>query len=700
MELLAPGGSLQGVQAAVQQGANSVYLGYGNYNARRNAKNFSPDQAQEAVDYCHLRGVSVYLTLNTLLGQRELEKAQDQICHARDSGFDGVIVQDLGVASTLQQLAPGLPLHGSTQMTVHSLDGVKQLQELGFTRVVLSRELPRQALEYIATHSPIELETFIHGALCMSYSGQCYFSALLGQRSGNRGLCAQPCRLEYQWQTPGKAPGPKGTPLSLKDLSLAGHLQALKDMGIACLKIEGRMKRPEYVAIVTGIYAAALREGREPTPQESAQLEQAFSREGFTQGYFQDQRGPEMFGSRQAQPEPKELFAQAQASYENRDLNLPLTGQVKILASQPATLELWDQDGHCTTAEGPVPQTALHRALTSERVRDQLERTGGTPFAWEDLQITLDPDLSLPISALNQLRREALDQMAQERIRRPAPAVGQLSPLPQAVSSTGPTSSSGFTLEVHRPDQLTPELLAFPWEGIHLPLSFASQPQALQRALATGAKLSLLLPRITWDRERDQEKQACQLFQNLGIHQATVGTWDALHWAKDQGFSLVGDYGLGVYNDRCLLALKELGLSWAMPSFELKFPQIRDLQPYLPLELLAYGHLPLMLAQQEIIPPAQGKRGTAPGQKATLIDRKGVAFPVETLAGCRSEIRNSAPLYLADKREDWEKLGISYLRLVFSQESPEDCVQIIRAYHQGTPAQGGITRGLYYRGVE
>ena len=267
LELLAPAGSMEAVTAAVQNGADAVYMGYGDFNARRNAKNFSPEEFAAAVSYCHLRGVKVYLTLNTLLTDRELPEGAKVAAQASELGVDAVLVQDLGVLRMLRQAAPDMPVHASTQMTVHNLAGVLTCAELGMTRVVLSRELSADQIAYICEHSPIEIEVFAHGALCMCYSGQCFLSSVIGGRSGNRGLCAQPCRLKYGWGDKADA-----YPLSLKDMSLAGHLQELRRMGVACVKLEGRMKRPEYVAVVTSIYARAIREGREPTAQELEQL--------------------------------------------------------------------------------------------------------------------------------------------------------------------------------------------------------------------------------------------------------------------------------------------------------------------------------------------------------------------------------------------------------------------------------------------
>ena len=392
MELLAPAGSPEALTAAVQAGADAVYLGFGPLNARRNAKNFTREELEAGVAYCHLRGVKVYLTLNTLLTNRELPLAAETGAWASDLGIDAVLVQDLGVARLLRRTCPDLPLHASTQMTVHSLDGVRACADLGMTRVVLSRELSADAIADLCARSPVELEVFGHGALCMCYSGQCFLSAVLGGRSGNRGLCAQPCRLAFRW------PGEKtpSHPLSLKDLSLAGALGQLEEMGVACLKIEGRMKRPEYVAVVTGIYAAALRQGREPTQAELAQLEAAFSRQGFTQGYYLDQQGPDMFGVREETREPKELFAAARNTYQSGEAQrVPVTFYAMLRPGEPARVGVEDPDGRVATVEGPVPEAARTRPMTAEAVTTQLSRPGGTPYRCGQVRALVEENLSL-----------------------------------------------------------------------------------------------------------------------------------------------------------------------------------------------------------------------------------------------------------------------------------------------------------------
>lgn len=375
MELLSPAGSPEAVRAAVQSGANAIYLGAGEFNARRGAVNFDMDTLRETVEYCHLRGVKVYLTMNTLLYDRELTRGAELARNASEMGVDAVLVQDLGVAGMLRQAVPDLPLHASTQMSIHDLEGARFAADLGMTRVVVSRELPRDQIAFICAHSPVEIEVFVHGALCMCYSGQCFFSSVIGGRSGNRGMCAQPCRLQYGWN--GKV---NGYPLSLRDSSLACHLQELEEMGVACAKIEGRMKRPEYVSIVTKIYATALREGRTPTREELSALEQAFSRQGFTDGYFMDKTGPEMFGVHEKNPLPEALFADARRFYGKEQPLVPIHVAGTVQSGAPVSLTVWDEEGHTAAVTGILPEAAQKRSLDEAQLKKQWSKTGGTPY--------------------------------------------------------------------------------------------------------------------------------------------------------------------------------------------------------------------------------------------------------------------------------------------------------------------------------
>ena len=356
LELLSPAGSPEALRAAVQSGCGAVYLGWGAFNARRGAKNFTDEEFAAAIRYCHVRGVRVFLTLNTLVTDRELPAALDAARTACRLGVDSVLVQDWGLFALLREALPDLPLHASTQMSVFTAGGANEVYGDGCERVVLARECSREDTAAICKACPAEIEIFGHGALCMCYSGQCEMSALIGGRSGNRGTCAQSCRLPYGFNAPAK----NTYPLSLKDSCLASRLEDMADMGVSCVKLEGRMKRPEYVAVVTDIYARLIRERRRPTPAEAQALELAFSRSGFTEDYWLGRHGPAMFGIRpENTPEPKELFAAARARCEKDDARtVPIHFSCILAADTPASLTVSDGDGHTVTVSGPTPELA------------------------------------------------------------------------------------------------------------------------------------------------------------------------------------------------------------------------------------------------------------------------------------------------------------------------------------------------------
>lgn len=697
LELLAPAGSPEALIAAVQSGANAVYLGYGDFHARRNAKNFSKEDFAAAVSYCHLRGVKVYLTLNTLVTDRELPKAYETAAFAANCGVDAILVQDLGLTHMLHETIPEVPLHASTQMTIHNLPGILFCESLGLCRVVLSRELPRDSISFLCKESPLELEVFVHGALCMGYSGQCFFSSLVGGRSGNRGLCAQPCRLAYRWEDE-KA---LTFPLSLKDLSLGGQLHDLASMGVSCLKLEGRMKRPEYVAIVTKIYSDAIREKREPTQEEQKQLAKAFSREGFTQGYYLDQKGPSMFGRRkEAEESPQELFEAAKERYTREERALiPIHLSVKIQANFPITITVSDRDGNQITLEGAIPEAARNHSLTSEQVETQLSKTGGTVFSCERVAVQLDPGLSLPLSALNALRRRALETLGTQRSSPPARSILPFHPSPRRQNSK---QQPAITLSVLHVEQLSSTLLAEQPLLVYLPLEeIATHPDevATFKTSFPGTSFAVQLPRVVWDREFPLLKEQLLVCRKLGLTDALIGNWGLIALCQDLGFRLHGDFGLGVCNSLTMEELRRLGFVSATASFELNFAQIRDLSKELDTELFVYGRLSMMLTENCLI---HNRKGTCNCHTPShLIDRKGLSFPIVKAWGCRSEILNAKTLFLADKQRDYHSLGLWAVRLSFTTETAEECVSVLQSYLGRTDiSTENITRGLYYRKVE
>jgi len=703
-ELLAPAGGREALVAAVQSGADAVYMGFGAFNARRSARNFSDEEFRTAVFYCHLRGVKVYLTLNTLVTDRELPLLADAARVASECGVDAILVQDWGVLATLQKIIPDVPLHASTQMSLHTLSGVEESARLGMTRAVLARELSRGEISEICANSPIEIETFVHGALCMCYSGQCEMSAVIGRRSGNRGACAQPCRLPYGFS--GKA---NAHPLSLKDACLAPFVPAMMDMGVACLKIEGRMKRPEYVAAVTEIYARLLREHRAPTKDEQKKLALAFSRDGFTEGYYLGARGREMFGTRPENARwPEDWFGELRARYEKEDLRLvPLTFDCTIRSGEPMRLRAEDADGHTLTVTGNVPEAARNRALTAEEVEARLKKTGGTAFTVDFCAVTLDDGLAVSAGALNALRREALSQM--EALRTAAPerrAFGFVPPTAVKNSADKPL----LTVSIHKAEQLSEELIALSPARVYVPVELL--PQLDLSPYLGRTEFFAVLPRIYRTQDEPMLRALLEDGVKKGVTGVSIANLGHLSLVRGLDITLHGDWALNVYNSAALAFWKKEGLSSACASFELRDAQLRDLSKCLPCEAIIYGRLPLMVTEnclnanesgcryfqeRPASVPADGACASAP----ELTDRRGEHFPVLRAWGCRSEIENGKILYLADKARDWQSLGLRYACLRFTTESPEDCVRMLRAYQgEAVDAPENITRGLFYRGAE
>lgn len=747
-ELLSPAGSPESLRAAVQSGAGAVYLGWGDFNARRSAKNFSDEEFAWALAYCHERGVRVFLTLNTLLTDRELPRALETAAAACRMGVDAVLVQDWGLFDLLRRSLPDLPLHASTQMSLFTSGGAREAAADGCERVVIARECSREDTAAICAACPAEVEVFVHGALCMCYSGQCAMSAVLGGRSGNRGRCAQPCRLpcevvpageaagaafaaagpefssSWDFKAPGARPGkagrpapvcrpPRGAggsgrrnayPLSLKDRCLAGELEEMAALGVDCLKLEGRMKRPEYVAVVTRIYARLLEEGRGPTAAEAAELDQAFSRAGFTDGYWRSRRGAAMFGTRpENAPDPKALFNEARAAYEKDALrNVPVRFSCRIAAGVPCTLTARDPGGRCVTVAGAVPEAARSRALTAEEVRARLEKTGGTAYRCDGAEVEVAEGLSLPASALNALRRQALEALSAART---APPVRRELPVPPLPEADCAASAPAYTVSLSRAEQLTPRLLDCRPARVYLPLEVLSDMDALPEAdTAWGA----VLPRVWRDRDEADLRRQLERARSLGVTGALLGNLGHFPLAGGLGLELWGDYGLNVFNARALAYLREKGLASACLSFELRFAQLRDLPKLLPGEAIVYGRLPLMITENCLVQNETGCHldgagpipASAPCRRENVLrDRTGAAFPLLPAFGHRTEIQNSKVLWLAD-RPDYRRLGLAYARLRFTTESPETCVQVFRDYLADRPAEGAFTRGLYERGVE
>ncbi len=688
IELLAPAGSPEAVIAAVQNGADAVYLGMGNFNARRGAKNFTDEEFEKAVRYCRIRGCKVYVTLNTLVNDRELEPAVTAAKLASDLGADGIIIQDLGLIKAIRSALPDIPLHASTQMSIHNLAGVEAAAEMGLTRAVLARELSLEQIKFITKHASIETEVFCHGALCFCHSGQCYMSALIGRRSGNRGMCAQPCRMQYSLTG-----SMNEYPLSLKDSCLADRLQELEDAGVSCLKIEGRMKRPEYTAIVTGIYSKALREHRKPTAEEMELLERAFSRQGFTQGYLNGDK-EDMFGVRsETEKTDESIFTTARKAYAEGEMRrVPVHFYTVVEKGEPAKAIAFDDDGNRAVAFGPVPERAKRQGLTDSYLTEQMFKTGGTPYSCVENRAKTEPGLYLPASEINELRRKLISELSERRAVPPTRRVGRLPATPRNLD---PVADPKIIFQVRSADQLTKELAALKPDYLYAPaLLMAQKPELVLPFVEQGATPVAVLPRVITDEQSPEVYAALEKLFDEGVRETLVGNLGHVFLAKKAGMKLRADFGLNVFNSLSLEKLREAGFLSATASFELRLSQIRDLMKPLDTEIIIYGRLPLMISEQSLVK-------TTVQDTAQLSDRMGSVFPVARDFGDRTVIYNAHKLYLADKKEDLYATGAWGLRLLFTNESGRECVEVAKG-HLGLSdyRPNVLTRGLYYRGVE
>ena len=686
-EILAPAGSFDSLIAAVQCGADAVYLGGKGMNARRSAGNFDAEELRRAVEYCHLRDVKVYQTINIVMFQHETDEAIDTIRQAAEAGVDAVLTQDLAIARMVRECAPSLPIHASTQMSIHNIEGVRLCEELGFSRAVLARELTAGEIAAICAATPLEIEVFVHGALCMSVSGQCYLSSMIGGRSGNRGLCAQPCRLPFS------ADGGGEYALSLKDLSLADRIGELSRMGVASLKIEGRMKRPEYVAAAV----TAVRRAREGEPVDFETLRSVFSRSGFTKGYFDGKIDREMFGRRQKEDVTSAagVLGELEKLYAKENPLVPVTMGFTAGAGEAVALTVRDRDGHAVTVTGEAPLLAEKKPTDADRARQNLAKTGGTPYYAEVIDCTIGPGLLVPASALNALRREALEELTARRSAvEPHPFTDRV---PRLADAPADRRKPKLRARVSA-GQLTRRLAGY-CDEFQVPLEEAED--VLASGFVRADQVIVEIPRILFD----GAPKALELLHRageLGVRRAWCGNLGAVTLAREAGLLPEGGYSLNVTNAYALRECARLGLGACELSFELDLGEARRLDGGLAKGILAYGYLPLMALRNCPIQAAKGCRACRGYE--SLIDRKGVAFTVDCGAhdGRRREVSdlyNSVPLWLADRPE--ELRGFDFITLYFTRETPGVCERVAAAYagEPGAYQPEARTRGLYYREV-
>ena len=687
IEILAPVGNKEMLRAAVFSGADAVYLGFSGFNARTSADNFNADTLKDAVSFCHARGVAVHVALNTTVYGGELPALEQAIRAVAASGADAVICQDLAVATLIDKIAPQLPRHGSTQMSVHSLQGALELKELGFTRVVLARELSMPEVEHITKHCGIETECFVHGALCMCVSGQCYMSAFLGGRSGNRGSCAGPCRLPFEANAL-----PEGKPgrlhhLSLKDNSVIDKLDKLQALGVASAKIEGRLRTPEYVAAAVSACLA----GREGRAYDRDLLKNAFSRSGFTSGYLDGKIDGTMFGVRsEADAEQtKKTLPMLRELYRRERSRVPVKMKLEI-EEGGEKLTVTDADGSKAFAYGDAePQPA--RTDPTESLHRSLAKTGGTPFAVEDQDITVEMDGGtwfIPGSAVNELRREALDALLKKReVLRPWPTTEEHVPaLPLRTLPPHRTLRARFESWEQVPERVLDGI-----EYLILPIAQADRVPREWRA-----KTLLELPRVMFGKLEEDTARRIAATQDAGFAGYEVS--NIAHLRLCRGLPMSGSFGLNITNQLAAQFYADNGLGSMLILPEVKDSDISTIAPThngrpVPTGVLVYGHMPLMITRAC---PLQNIHDCAHCDKTgVLTDRKAKKFPVRCGLGVRT-IYNPVPIYMGDKPG---ALTVDYGVAYFTLESREEAAKILEMIRTHAPFEGDFTRGLYFKGT-
>lgn len=676
MELLAPAGTFEALIAAVQSGADAVYIGGSEFSARRSAANFTLEEIQKAADYCHIRDVKLHIAANILIKEQETASFLEYIEKIGEVA-DAIIIQDIGMASKIRKILPDIPLHASTQMTASNLATVKKLEQMGFERIVLARELSLSAIEYICKNTKAEIEVFGHGAICMCYSGQCLMSSIIGGRSGNRGMCAQPCRLPYEID------GKKGYLLSPKDLCVLSHIKKLKEIGVASLKIEGRLKRKEYVSAVCGIYRKYIDNPKPVSEEDMTILLDAFNRSGFTDGYLKDKLGKDMMTYQNPSNVCENKFTDWVNLHSKSDANFKKSGiylSARLEKDHPIYLSCYDMNGNYAEVTGEISaETAINKPLTCERLRQQLEKLGQTPFFAEDTEISIAPGITIPVSEINKVRRELTDKLQEEkcfrRVLKKESADEEF--LPER------TKDIAIVCEVSTVEQAK-ECIDKGITEIYANTSLANKLCKQYK----GVKVIAKLPPVCRD-DRNYEKPMTD-----GILISNIGQFD-------ENKECYGDFRLNVTNSSSIGFYSNLKRVTLSPELNLK--------ELIPIsdggEIIAYGRIPLMVMENcplKAIGRCQKLQNTA-----AITDRRGEKFPIRCNEGCTAEILNSKPIYLADKPEIVNKLKINAIRLIFTVENSEICGTIIDRYKMmitgdsgEKPKENTFTRGHFYRGTD
>ena len=652
-ELLCPAGDKEALCAAIAGGADAVYFGTDMFNARIRAGNFTLDEAREAIKLCHAHGVKAFITLNIAIHERELDTVLEYVSSLYRSGADALIVSDLGVMSLIKQHFPNFEIHASTQCTAHNLDGVGFLFLNGCKRVVVARELDRENLNYICKGTDAEIEMFIHGAHCMSVSGQCLMSYAMGGRSGNRGECAQPCRLPY------RIGNKQGYPLSLKDMSLSSHMKEISNMGVASLKIEGRMKSPSYVYGVASSYRKMLNEGRDATKGEKEGLSRLFSRQGFSDGYFMSNISSAMLGIR------SEENKEQSRSLEDKPIVLPKVKVdifAKFIEGERAELTLKVRD-HSVTVYGDTVERAVNAPMSEEDLKRSLTKLGNTPYEAGRVEIVKSDSVMMRISSLNALRREATDKLFDS----------EREYVEASYHQTYQRYKKAFVRSA-----VFSKISQIPDDVSYFDRVYVYADRYEKGCHANGIMLPPVILDSEWDRIEAKMKEA----HADGVKYALITNIGQIERAKKYGFEISADYRFNVFNRPCVDYLRSVGFDTVVLSPELTLRQSEDMAGN---TVIVYGNVPVMTTHKCIIKDTAG----CDKCKTYMTDRMGASFYAEGIFGHRNIIYNSVPVYMADKISTVSDFSHHF---IFSNETKEQVADIIYAYKNGLSTDKKIKR--------
>ncbi len=755
-EILAPAGSFESMKAAVAAGADAVYIGGNKFGARAYADNLDEDRMKEAIDYAHLHGCRIYMTVNTLVKEREMKELYSYLLPYYEQGLDAVIVQDMGVFSFVKRHFPDLDVHASTQMTVTGAPGAALIGRMGASRIVTARELSLEEIEEIYRETGAEIESFVHGALCYCYSGQCLFSSLIGGRSGNRGRCAQTCRLPFSVRRGKELLNGKNEKyvLSLKDLCSLDILPDILEAGVFSLKIEGRMKSPRYTAGVVSIYRKYVdqymkygRKGYQVDPADRKTLLDLFDRGGQTEGYYREHNGRDMVVLKEKpafREENRPLYDYLDKTYVNASLQEPVLGWARAAEGEELRLKLQtDSFGSTIEAEvsgGPV-QTAKNQPMAAERIEKQLNKTGNTPFYFQSLQVETEGNCFIPVQELNELRRNAFEKLETQilsQFRRQEPSGHENGEGDEKKAQEGKLqkreiSENGTEGEKKGREQAVLHVSLEEPEGLETVLSFRqaavisidaagfpaeSWKQTVLNCHERGKECLLLLPHIYRAEAKRYFDAHLRELSEAGFDGAVIRAWEEAEliarWRREGVFFpkiTVFDHGLYSFN-----SLSEEWMEQMLPGETIRFTaplelNSRELEEkgIRGEELMVYGNIPMMVTAQCLKKTLEGCTGRP--ELLWMRDRKGKEFPVKNHCRfCYNTIYNSSPLSLLADRSLIERLGPSVLRLSFTTEQPERIREVLKAFSEefisgtekgGAPELSGeFTRGHFKRGAE